>query len=67
MGEPARAGSPFFDRMGQALAVVCGSREVHLGLLNHREPGTPPPALSKEEKKRNRPSRLYYQIPFQGA
>lgn len=26
------------------------------GPQNHREPGTPPPALSKEEKKRNRPS-----------
>jgi len=26
--------------------------------LNHREPGTPLPALSKEEKKRNRPSNI---------
>jgi RNA methyltransferase, TrmH family len=28
------------------------------GRLTQREPGTPPPALSKEEKKRNRPSTL---------
>jgi hypothetical protein len=28
------------------------------GELKQREPGTPPPALSKEEKKRNRPSFL---------
>ncbi len=30
------------------------------GRLNRREPGSPYPALSKEEKKRNRPSTIYY-------
>jgi hypothetical protein len=33
-------------------------QQERTGRLTQREPGTPPPALSKEEKKRNRPSTL---------
>jgi hypothetical protein len=40
---------------------ICVGATHLFSLLNWREPGTPPPALSKEEKKRNRPSPLYYQ------